>query len=885
MNYKEFTNLIYNSSSHQGIRNETFTLKIFNCPLPDDGNSLTDMFNKLGIIYYHELMLKSNDKYLRLTKHHFRNIRDLTRLTLDLKIWNNLPENLFEDVSLKSLQTLDLYTNASFIPGNIFNNLENLISLKLGFNVESLGYEVFRKQTKLKTLNLAHNKLKHLHPNVFKTNVQLFNLYLQNNSLQSLPQDIFKSLTMLRTLNINENKFQYLPTKLLENNDKIREFTLTKNYFTILKLSDFFLFDVEKLEKVAIQCVFENLEENVFFNSSSINTIVLNHNHLEFLPKNLLQHQQKLLKLDLSYNHLKALPDGFFDNSKEIRSIKLSHNYLTTIESTAFADLPQLQLLDLSDNRLNSIDFTPELQTNYNLETINLKNNSISDLQIFHKHLPRHLKTLDLSFNQVQWVIGKNFELLYTDNLILNLTHNRIYTIKIDDFGNYNRLKTLSVTVDFNQNPLKCDCDLWGMKMAYLNDSMNTNLKFYSNNLKCAEPEGLQGRFFQDLNESEILCPVQWKYADFQQCPKQCKCSFRPLDVTLIIDCTRKNLTQLPNITNIRNYEFKAIEFNLSMNFINQLPTRHAEDDYPYKTQLILCDNNLTSINKNQIPLNVTVLDVRKNLLTYLDVDTLSFMNSSQRLRQIRLTDNNWLCDCSPTSRALFMFTHRNMEKFKDALQMTCFNYDTPLKYVHDIPAICHSNDLLYTLIGLSVALIFLILAWKYQIEIKYWFYDHNLCPSWLTPLPDEYSEEQFKYDAFISYSHHDEKFIVNYLVPELENVAPKFKLCIHTRDFLVGDYIPDQIIRCIAESRRVIVVLSKHFLQSEWSKLEFKEACRSNLKQRNMKIIVIMYEDLGDINNYDKEFEKYLKLNTYLKWGDPQFWKKLRRAMPHKLK
>ena len=336
MNYREFTNLLYNSNSQQGIRNKTLTLKIFNCPLPDDGNTLTDMLDKLGIISYQQLLLKSNDKYLHLTKQHFSNIRGLKKLTLDMKNWDYVPENLFEAVSLKSLESLDLYTNASFIAGNIFNNLESLISLKLGFNIDSLGYEVFRKQTRLETLYLDHNKLKYLQPNIFKTNVKLNNLYLKNNSLHSLPQDIFGSLPMLKTLNINENKFQYLPAKLFENNDKIQYLTLTKNYFTKLKLPDFFLFDMEKLEKVEMQCVLEKLEENIFFNSFSIKTIVLNHNHLESLPKNLLQHQQKLINLDLSYNKLKALPDGFFDNSKEIKSIKLSHNCLTTIERLVY---------------------------------------------------------------------------------------------------------------------------------------------------------------------------------------------------------------------------------------------------------------------------------------------------------------------------------------------------------------------------------------------------------------------------------------------------------------------------------------------------------------------------------------------------------------------
>lgn len=546
--------------------------------------------------------------------------------------------------------------------------------------------------------------------------------------------------------------------------------------------------------------------------------------------------------------------------------------------------LRQLKVLDLSHNHLNS-NFM--LETNVNLEILNLRNNSITDLYIFHNHLPRHLKMLDLSFNHVQRVIGKNFEALYTDSLIMNLTHNQIQTIQLEDFGKYNLLDSLSVTVDLNHNPLKCVCDLWSM-MTY-SKVMNKYLRFYTNNLKCFEPKRLKGKFFQDLKETELLCPVELKYKDFQECPAQCECWLKIYDSTLIIDCSGKNLTEIPNIANLkRNYSFRQVEFNLSMNFIQQLPTWPIGDDYSYSTELILNKNNLTRINKNQIPHNVTLLDVRENQLEYLDQETLHFMNSSVVLKQIKLTDNKWLCNCSQTSWALYYFTQRNTEKFKDALQMTCSNSNSPMEYVHDIPNLCTSNDILYIVIGSTVAFIFLLLVfyYKYQIEIKIWLYGHNACLCLVAETDSDSEAFLFKkkYDAFVSYSHKDKIFVTDYLVPELENVIPKFKLCIHTRDFIVGDYIVDQIVRCIAESKRVIVVLSKNYVQSEWSKLEFKEAFRATLEERKTKIIVIMYEDIGDISDYDRDFEMYLKMNTYLKWGDPQFWQKLRYVMPHKI-
>ncbi len=134
-------------------------------------------------------------------------------------------------------------------------------------------------------------------------------------------------------------------------------------------------------------------------------------------------------------------------------------------------------------------------------------------------------------------------------------------------------------------------------------------------------------------------------------------------------------------------------------------------------------------------------------------------------------------------------------------------------------------------------------------------------------------------FDAFVSYSGDDYRWVCTVLRPRLE-YQYNYHLCVHDRDFLVGDTIFNNISQAVKRSRRMIMVLSRTFLKSQWCMLEFRAAHQRVLKDRTNYLIVILFEDVST-EDLDEELKLYLKTNTYLSLSNSWFWQKLIYAMP----
>ncbi|KAL3279762.1 hypothetical protein HHI36_017270 [Cryptolaemus montrouzieri] len=162
-----------------------------------------------------------------------------------------------------------------------------------------------------------------------------------------------------------------------------------------------------------------------------------------------------------------------------------------------------------------------------------------------------------------------------------------------------------------------------------------------------------------------------------------------------------------------------------------------------------------------------------------------------------------------------------------------------------------------------------------YKEEVLIWLFSRGL----LCCGGENIVDKDKVYDAFISFSHKDEDFIVDHLIPTLEGGEHKYKLCIHTRDFIPGELISTQIFNTVKKSRKTIVVLSSNFLDSIWGRMEFRTAHTEAMKEGRARVIILVYGDVN-LNSLDDELKAYIKTNTYLKWGEPLFWTKLKYAL-----
>lgn len=719
-----------------------------------------------------ELWLENNNLQT-INEHIFKTTPELKILNLSVNKIKQLETGALKN--LRNLQRLYLQGNSlDFLPLNVFDSLVNLTYLDLSNNnISTLNVDTFRFNSKLKGLYLRQNSLQSLSADVFRYNAMLEDLSLSSNSkLSSLPFEIFSNLAMLKSLDLNFCGLVQLPSGIFQNLTRLITLNLSGNLLTLLKSESF----------------------SGLVNLESLN---LSNNSLTFIEDDTFSDLKSLTTLRLSRNRLTTIEVNAFLGLYSLKTLLLQNNQLENVSSEAFRDLIKLENVDLSRNHLKfnegivHYEFgmrQSPLKSCINLKKINLSGNKIGDLFSDFVNMIS-LTNLDLSNNEMTRLAFGDLFVFTSDHITVDISNNKIkhFVFDLADSIDVNEFDSRK-TVILDNNPLVCD-DQGFFLALYMNRSMpgvKHSWNINSPNLLCDEPSPLRGVAPTKIDPSMFVgkCPN-----DFSPCD----CFKRPFDKTVLLECQQRNLTEIPIRLPKSNGGYK-IQMNLSSNVIDlektakTLPQNCCAD----VTVLDLSSNGLNSSvfatigwqNLHLLFPNLNRLNLRNNNFSTVPAE-IAMLKEIENLT-FELDGNPWICDCS--NPGLLRFPWKRIGDFSS---LTCTN--TLLLSELSIEKVCPpANEAsIYLIIGMPIITVAIfcigLIIYRSRHTIRAWLYNHHLCLRCVVDEEDDEDGSGHIYDAFISYSHLDEKFVVEELVPQLENPPaglPHYRLCLHYRDW-----------------------------------------------------------------------------------------------------
>ncbi|EAA07066.3 AGAP010636-PA, partial [Anopheles gambiae str. PEST] len=889
------------------------------CPLPVGNQSLVELLsvflNRTQLSSIRSIAFDDNAKHsnkVTLDPHLFSGLQNLQLLKI-----NNLTTNAFDNPHLfKHFLHLNnlIITSNKCIPGKCSHQLKQLETFSIeDSEISIIPIELVSNLTHLQSLSFRNNSLKQVER--FAMLSSLTHLNFGYNQLVSLHNDVFYGLPKLEGLDLSSNKLTRLSAELFGKNKNLMDFLADNQHSSGLVLEDKLFAGLIMLQKVSVSnCNITVLPEKLFAGATEIQIINLSNNKLRSLPENLFRNLSNLVELNLQKNKLKSmLPDTLLADAAQLQTLNLCHNKLTTVNKHLLQSLGNLSKLQLSHNLLYLIDVDAfksqsksltSLKLDHNRLTLHAKNNGAtfgnteinSSSWVLFSTLHK-VRRLDLSYNAIDhlFVPFQNFmESLHT----LILSHNLITHIGYAELSFLFNLEGVNLKsnkiahldfnltsipshhlfngpIQLNDNPFNCDCMSYPL-VTYLKAESYSSKSDMLEGLQCAQPLKLLGLQLQDVQLEDLICAID---ASSGFCPAECKCYKRAVDQCAIVNCTASNLTRVPVIHSPSIIECNFIELHLAQNNIRYLS--NEGEGWNSVRWLNVSNNRLIALSAESLPKNLELLDVSGNQLTEIDAVFIQKLKSSTLLN-ITLSSNPWKCDCA---NPLLTFAVDNAARITDYVVLQCID-GQPINSA-TLKELCAWLTLfrLY-IVSAAVAVAFIgciLTIWlyvKYNLEIKVWLFKHNLLQWFAT---EEQIDMNKRYDAFISYSHKDEEFVTKELLPKLESEELNFKICWHVRDFMPGEMIANEITKAVEESRRTIIILSLNYLESVWGQIEFSTAYLQSLADKCNRVIPIIYQDIGDIEQLDPQLQAYLKTNTYVRWDDPWFWEKLHYAMPHK--
>lgn len=760
----------------------------------------------------------------------------------------------------------------SMVNATSFPFLEQLQLLELGsqFTPLTIGQEAFRNLPNLRILDLGQTQIKVLHPDAFQGLFHLFELRLFFCGLSDtvLNNDYFRNLNSLTHLDLSGNQIRslYLDSSFQELNSlKSIDFSFNQ-IFTIcneelqplqgktlsfLSLKSTNLFSRVSMDWKGCKNPFKGIWLETLdvssngwasaitgnfsktIEGSQISALILTYHIMGsgFGFQNLKDPDQStfaglakslVVYLDLSHGFIFSLNSRVFETLKDLKFLNLASNKINKIAENAFYGLDSLQFLNLSCNLLGEL-----YNSNFNglprIEYIDLQKNHIGIIQDQTFRFLKKLHTLDLRDNALKTIY------FIPNILTILLGGNKLVTLQHTGFtANF---------IHLSENRLESLADLYFLlrvpQLQFLILNQN-RLSSCNSGQTTSENVGLEQLFLADN-----MLQLAWENG-------LCWNVFKGLSHLQVL--------------------------YLNNNYLSFLPPGVFSGLVALK-RLSLSNNRLTVLSPGSLPANLEILDISRNQLFSPDPSLFA------SLRILDITHNKFICECE-LSTFIIWLNQTNVTMFGSPAEIYCVYPDSLLgDSLYDISTEdCDEEEVLQSLksslfIFCTATLTVFLVSTLVVIKFRGFCFRCYKTIQRLVFKDKVWGLESgtYKYDAYFCFSSKDFEWAQNALLKHLDaqySDQNRLRLCFEERDFIPGENHIANIHTAVWSSRKIVCLVSRHFLKDGWCLEAFSYAQSRGLSDLSSVLIVVV---VGSLSQYQlmrhKTLRGFLQKQPYLRW------------------
>nr|XP_034306625.1 toll-like receptor 4 [Crassostrea gigas] len=297
---------------------------------------------------------------------------------------------------------------------------------------------------------------------------------------------------------------------------------------------------------------------------------------------------------------------------------------------------------------------------------------------------------------------------------------------------------------------------------------------------------------------------------------------FRGLNNLCIADLSRNLLTYMPAAMFV-DQKHSLLTINLDFNLLSTIPV-----------------SNLKNLNR---------LYLRQNKISFFSRNAIEKVLSMEKA-VVFIEGNPISCECTHIWSLKWM--KENQDRFGDLNKTFCINKKVFLsmflrqKVFEKFELECQSDAWLigtfFAFVLLMIVLLTSAVVKRYRVHVDYVIL--RLRSRWKGVMHVSNSDE-FRFDAFVSYTEEDYQLACITFYQALTSLG--FKISLPDKDFLPGISKSEQLLQCIDQSRKVVIIVTESFLENGWNSYAVQMVVTHAFhNQRERSIIVVIKDDIS---------------------------------------